>query len=115
MYLSFTNVVAASTTDALPLTIRVKGLVALQSVVSLAGSQARPAAARGLPGAVVATAAVTPGSVSRPSPGDPFLRRSWFWCAAEEYRVTVSASYGLRHSSPYNSLLLGLAWGMSGA
>jgi uncharacterized membrane protein len=36
LYLSFTNVVAFSPTDTLPLTIRVKGLMALQSVISLA-------------------------------------------------------------------------------
>ena len=34
LYLSFTNVVAFSPTDTLPLTIRVKGLMALQSIIS---------------------------------------------------------------------------------
>jgi uncharacterized membrane protein len=36
LYLAFTNIVAFSPTDTLPLTLRVKGLMALQSVVSLA-------------------------------------------------------------------------------
>jgi hypothetical protein len=36
LYLAFTNVVAFSPTDTLPLTLRVKGLMALQSVISLA-------------------------------------------------------------------------------
>ena len=36
LYLSFTNVVAFSPTDTMPLTIRVKGLMALQSIISLA-------------------------------------------------------------------------------
>ena len=35
LYLSFTNVVAFSPTDTLPLTIRAKGLMALQSLISL--------------------------------------------------------------------------------
>ncbi len=35
LYLSYTNVVAFSPTDTLPLTIRVKGLMALQSIISL--------------------------------------------------------------------------------
>ena len=48
MYLSFTNVVVASTTDTLPLTIRVKGLMALQLLVCLA---VQPGEARGHPGA----------------------------------------------------------------
>jgi hypothetical protein len=34
--LSYTNVVAFSPTDTLPLTSRVKGLMALQSIISLA-------------------------------------------------------------------------------
>jgi hypothetical protein len=36
LYLSYTNVVAFSPTDTLPLTSRVKGLMALQSIISLA-------------------------------------------------------------------------------
>jgi uncharacterized membrane protein len=36
LYLAFTNIVAFSPTDTLPLTLRVKGLMALQSVISLA-------------------------------------------------------------------------------
>jgi hypothetical protein len=36
LYLAFTNVVAFSPTDTMPLTLRVKGLMALQSVISLA-------------------------------------------------------------------------------
>jgi uncharacterized membrane protein len=35
LYLAFTNLVAFSPTDTLPLTLRVKGLMALQSVISL--------------------------------------------------------------------------------
>jgi hypothetical protein len=35
LYLAFTNVVAFSPTDTLPLRLRVKGLMALQSVISL--------------------------------------------------------------------------------
>jgi hypothetical protein len=35
LYLAFTNVVAFSPTDTLPLTLRVKGLMALQSMISL--------------------------------------------------------------------------------
>jgi uncharacterized membrane protein len=35
LYLAFTNIVAFSPTDTLPLTLRVKGLMALQSVISL--------------------------------------------------------------------------------
>jgi hypothetical protein len=35
LYLSFTDVVAVSPTGTLPLTIRVKGLMALQAVISL--------------------------------------------------------------------------------
>ena len=35
LYVAFTNVVAFSPTDTLPLTLRVKGLMALQSVISL--------------------------------------------------------------------------------
>jgi|SRR5215210_303848 len=36
LYLAFTNLVAFSPTDAMPLTLRAKGLMALQSLVSLA-------------------------------------------------------------------------------
>ena len=36
LYIAFTNLVAFSPTDALPLTLRAKGLMALQSLVSLA-------------------------------------------------------------------------------
>lgn len=36
LYLAFTNVVAFSPTDTLPLTHRVKGLMAIQSMISLA-------------------------------------------------------------------------------
>lgn len=36
LYVAFTNVVAFSPTDTLPLTLRVKGLMALQSMISLA-------------------------------------------------------------------------------
>jgi len=35
LYLAFTNIVAFSPTDTMPLTLRVKGLMALQSVISL--------------------------------------------------------------------------------
>ena len=35
LYVAFTNVVAFSPTDTLPLTLRTKGLMALQSVISL--------------------------------------------------------------------------------
>ena len=36
LYLAYTNVVAFSPTDTLPLTHRVKGLMAIQSMISLA-------------------------------------------------------------------------------
>jgi hypothetical protein len=57
LYLSFTKVVAFTPTGTLPLTIRVKGLMALQAVISL----------------VVPVAVLTESSTSSPHDGSALL------------------------------------------